>query len=117
MGAFLNKVMGDLSGAVASIMCTIGDRLGFFKDLAARGPATSQELARRLGVNERYTREWLYAMTSAGYLEYDAESRRFKLPFEYAMSLAMEGGPMFMGGVYHHLPGLFRPLDLVLQAF
>lgn len=115
--SFMNKVMSDLSGAVASIMCTIGDRLGFFKALAAGGPATSHELAARAGVEERYAREWLCAVSSAGYLDYDPESRRFTLPAEHQMALAWEGNPMFMGGVYQHLPGLFRPIDEVVQAF
>jgi SAM-dependent methyltransferase len=115
--AFIGKVFNDLSGAVVSIMCTIGDRLNLFKDLAARGPATSEELASRLGLNERYVREWLNVMASATYLEYDPQSKRFALPPEHAVALAWEGGLMFMGGVYHHLPGLFRPLDQVMQAF
>jgi 2-polyprenyl-3-methyl-5-hydroxy-6-metoxy-1,4-benzoquinol methylase len=115
--SFINRVMGDLSGAVVSIMCAIGDRLGFFKSLCWGGPATSEELAGRAGVSERYAREWLSAMASAGYVEYDPVSQRFALPAEHAMVLAMEGGPMFMGGVYQHLPGLFRPLEHVIQAF
>jgi SAM-dependent methyltransferase len=117
MGAFIDKVMNDMSGAVVSTMCILGDRLGLFKELAANGPATSEELAARAGLNERYTREWLKALASAGYLEYDPAARRFTLPPEYAPTLAQEGGPMFMGGVYQHLPGLFGQLDLLTEAF
>ena len=65
-GAFMNKMISDMSGAVASIMCTIGDRLGLFKALAGAGPATSGELAARAGIQERYAREWLSAMASEG---------------------------------------------------
>ncbi|HYP30171.1 MAG TPA: class I SAM-dependent methyltransferase [Blastocatellia bacterium] len=114
---FMNRIMNDLSGAVASIMCAIGDRLGLFKSLAIAGPATSEDLAARAGIKERYAREWLYAMTSAGYVTYDPVTKQFTLPQEHAMALAWEGGPMFMGGVYQHLPGLFRPLDHVIEAF
>ncbi len=115
--AFMNKIIGDLSGAVVSIMCTIGDRLNLFKRLAAQGPATSHELAERTNLNERYVREWLSVLACAGYLSQDEESKRFRLPPEHAPVLAGEGGPIFMGGVYQHLPGLFRPLDKILQAF
>ena len=117
MGAFINKIIGDMSGAMASVMCTLGDRLGLFKALAAQGPADSVELAARAGINERYAREWLSALASAGYLEYDPQSKRFTLPPEYAPTLAQEGGPMFMGGVYQHLPGLFGVLGPVSEAF
>jgi len=117
VGAFMNKIIGDMSGAVASIMCTIGDRLGLFKALASGGPATSDELAARAGLHERYAREWLNAMACAGYLEYEPARRLFTLPPEYAPALAQEAGPMFMGGVYQHLPGLFGALDELIEVF
>src|SRR5947199_7312948 len=44
--AFMDKVMGDNASAVATVMVSIGDRLGLFKALA-QGPATSTELAER----------------------------------------------------------------------
>jgi hypothetical protein len=117
MEAFVNRVMGDMAGAVVCTMCVLGDRLGLFKELAANGPATSAELAARASINERYAREWLKALACAGYLEYDTATGRFALPPEYAPTLAQEGGPMFMGGVYQHLPGLFGQLDLLTEAF
>src|SRR5688500_17792901 len=64
--AFVGKVLGDTSGAIVTVMAAIGDQLGLFKDLAANGPATSVELAGRVGIDERYTREWLGCMASAG---------------------------------------------------
>jgi SAM-dependent methyltransferase len=117
MGSFMNQVMGDLSGAVVSTMCTLGDRLGLFKALAANGPATSAQLANIAEINERYAREWLSALASAGYLEYDPSNGHFTLPPEHAPVLAQEGGPMFMGGVYQHLPGLSGTLDQITEAF
>lgn len=115
--SFMSKVMGDMSGAVASFLCTIGDRLGLFKELMGGGPANSAELAERTGLNERYLREWLSALSAAGYLEYQPQSQRFVLPLHHAPLLAQEGGPMFLGGVYQHLPGLFGVLDQVVDVF
>ena len=117
MFGFLNRVLDDMSAAVVSIACTLGDRLGLFKALAAGGPATSAELAERAAVDERYTREWLSVVTTAGYVEFDPESGRFTLPPEHAIPLAFEGGPMFMGGAYQLLAGLFGPLDELTRAF
>jgi hypothetical protein len=114
---FMHKIAADLSGAVVVAMCALGDRLGLFKDLAAHGPASSAELAARAGVNERYAREWLSALASAGYLEYDPTSRRFALPPEHAPARAQEGGPMFVGGIYQQLPAAFGPLDRLAQVF
>jgi len=80
--AFVNKVLGDTSATMTTILASIGDRLGLFKDLATKGPATSAEVARRTGTNERYVREWLGGMVAAGYVEYDPAIRRFTLPAE-----------------------------------
>lgn len=113
----MTKVLGDMSGAVSSFLCTLGDRLGLFKELAEGGPATSAELAKRTGLNERYLREWLSALAAADYLEYEPQSQRFALPLHHAPLLAQEGGPMFLGGVYQHLPGLFGALDRVTEVF
>ncbi len=98
-------------------MCTIGDRLGLFKDLAEKGPATSAELAARAGINERYAREWLGGMASAGYLEYDPSSGRFALPPEHAPALAQESGPVFFGGMFQMLPSGFHRLDRLVDIF
>jgi SAM-dependent methyltransferase len=80
--AFVGKVLADTAGLAVTVLSSIGDRLGLFKNLAELGPATSEELAARAQVNERYAREWLSAMASAGYLAYDSASRRFTLPPE-----------------------------------
>ena len=78
--AFLEKVVSDLAGTMATYIASVGDRLGVFKDLAVNGPANSKELASRVNLNERYAREWLRAMNSAGYLEFDSATGRFGLP-------------------------------------
>lgn len=78
--AFMGQVIGDLSGTMTALFCSIGDRLGLFRDLAEHGPATSAELAGRAGVNERYASEWLRGLTAAGYLELEADTDRYVLP-------------------------------------
>jgi SAM-dependent methyltransferase len=115
--AFAQKAIGDVAGTLTALMCSLGDRLGLFKDLVTRGPATSVELAARCALQERYVREWLGQMAAAGYLEYDPGSSRFTLPPEHAAILAEESGPMFLGGLYHFLPALVAPLERLIQAF
>jgi len=115
--AFVGKVLGDTAALAVTVMSSIGDRLGLFKNLAQHGPATSEELAERAHVNERYAREWLSAMACAGYLEYDPASRRFTLPPEHVPVLAQEGGPVFFGGVQEEMIGLAGPINQLMQAF
>ena len=78
--AFAERVLGDYAGANAFFMAGIGDRLGLFKELAANGAATSDELATWTRLQERYVREWLGGMAAAGYLDYDPATSRYALP-------------------------------------
>ncbi|TMD37888.1 MAG: methyltransferase domain-containing protein, partial [Chloroflexi bacterium] len=114
--AFLGKVLTDTSGMTTTIMASIGDRLGLFQQLA-HGPATSAQLATRADINERYAREWLGALASAGYVEYDPASERFTLPAEHMPVLAQEHGPIFFGGIHQMLAGMIGPLNQLIQAF
>ena len=115
--AFVGKVLADTAGLAVTVMSSIGDRLGLFKILAQQGPATSEELAGRAKVNERYAREWLGAIACAGYLAYDPATRRFTLPPEHIPVLAQEGGPVFFGGVQEEIVGLAGPINQLMQAF
>jgi 2-polyprenyl-3-methyl-5-hydroxy-6-metoxy-1,4-benzoquinol methylase len=115
--AFMGKVLDDLSGTMTTFFCSIGDRLGLFRDLAEHGPTTSAELAERTEINERYASEWLRGLAAAGYLDYQADTGRYALPPEHAEALAREGGPMFVGGPYEMLPGMARTFDGLVEAF
>jgi 2-polyprenyl-3-methyl-5-hydroxy-6-metoxy-1,4-benzoquinol methylase len=115
--AFAGKVLGDCAGVTNTALASIGDRLGLFKILDASGPLTSAELATQAEVNERYTREWLAALASAGYLTYDPTTARFTLPAEHAVVLAQDAGPVFLGGGQQQVIGLLGTLDAVTSAF
>jgi len=115
--AFVGKVLDHSSATFVTMLAALGDRLGLFKSLAARGPATSAELAASAGIDERYAREWLGGMTAAGYLTHDPESGRFTLPPEHVPVLAEEGGEFFFGGGYEMLLALSAIHDPLTQAF
>ncbi|HSV38619.1 MAG TPA: class I SAM-dependent methyltransferase [Nocardioidaceae bacterium] len=83
---FAGKLVATMSGALTTCLIDIGRRTNLF-ELATQGPATSQELADRGGLQERYVREWLAAMATAGIFEYDAQTGRFWLPIEHAALL------------------------------
>jgi SAM-dependent methyltransferase len=115
--AFVGQVLANTSAAMVTTLAALGDRLGLFKTLAASGPATSAEIAARAGIVERYAREWLGGMTSAGYVTYDPATRRFALPPEHVAALADEGGRMFVGGVHEMLLSASSVVDRVAEAF
>lgn len=114
---FVGKVLVDTSATMTTLLAVLGDRLGLFKDLHKNGPATSSELASRTGIQERYAREWLGGMATAGYLLYDVEREIFTLPPEHAPALAEEAGPYFFGGLYQMLPAMADVLDELTRVF
>jgi hypothetical protein len=56
---FIGQMLSDLGGASSVAMVRIGDALGLYKALHAKGAMTVEELAAAVGANERYLREWL----------------------------------------------------------
>lgn len=114
---FLGKVLTDTSGLTVTVLASIGDRLGLWKDLATNGAATSAELATRTGIHPRYAKEWADGMTAAGYLVYDSGTERFTLPAEHVPVVADEGGAAFFGGMHQMLHGMVNAYDHLLDAF
>ena len=115
--AFTDRVVADIVSTMVIAMCNLGDRLGLFQALADNGPATSAELAARTALQERYVREWLSALASAHYLDYDPISTQFRLPPEHMHTLVDERSAMFQGGRFQYLLALFKVQDAVAQAF
>ena len=115
--AFAGKMVGDMGAAVSAALVVLGDRLGLYKTLAARGPSTPSELAAATGTTERYVREWLSNQAASDYVTYDRESGRFSLSPEQAMVFADEGGPAFMAGGFELISALFRDEPKIADAF
>jgi 2-polyprenyl-3-methyl-5-hydroxy-6-metoxy-1,4-benzoquinol methylase len=111
------KLLGDTTGALIGALMVIGDRLGLFDALAAAGPLTSDGLADRAGITERYAREWLSAMACHGYVAYDDAAETFSLTPEQAFCLVDQDSPLYMTGVFGVLPDYYRNLDLLTDAF
>ncbi|MBI5376577.1 MAG: class I SAM-dependent methyltransferase [Candidatus Schekmanbacteria bacterium] len=83
---FAGKLLNIYSGAVLTKLIDIGYQTGLF-EAASEGPATSSELSKRAGLNERYVREWLCAMATGGIFTYDPSSEKYSLPEEHALYL------------------------------
>ena len=113
--AFAGKLMGLYTGGMITSMVDIGHRTGLF-EAATGGPATSQELADRAGLQERYVREWLGAMVTSGIFDYDPATRNYRLPAAHATVLVNSGaGNMApMSQLQAHLG---KHLAAVVRAF
>src|SRR5438874_9105844 len=100
---FFGQLLTIYTGSMLTYMIDIGHRTGLLAT-AAQGPGTSEELAARAGLTERYVREWLAAMVTGGVFEYDAPTRTYMLPA--AAAAVLTGGPLplaVMAGLQTHL--------------
>lgn len=97
--AFAGHVVGILNGAGLTFMISIGHRTGLFDAIAMMPPSTSEEIAARTGLNERYVREWLGAMVTGRIMEYDPAYKSYHLPPEHAASLTRAAGPGNLGSI------------------
>jgi len=97
---FLVKAVIDFGATFNAALVRIGDKLGLYKALAAGGPQTPGELAKRTGTAERYVREWLSAQAAGGYVTYDPGAGRFHLSEEQAFAMADESSPAFLPGAF-----------------
>jgi ubiquinone/menaquinone biosynthesis C-methylase UbiE len=113
----LGKVIADLGGTANAALVIVGDRLGLFKKLAEIGPATSAELAKQTGTNERLVREWLAAQAASEYVTYDAETKRFRMTEEQAQVLADSESPFFMAGGFFSAAATVHDEQKLAEAF
>lgn len=117
LNAFLGKLVGDLGASASAALVVLGDRLGIYKAMADGKAVTPEELATKTGLNERYLREWLSAQAAAGYVDYSAKSKKFKLNPDQACAFADEGGPAFFAGAFDVVQSLWLDEPKVAEAF
>jgi ubiquinone/menaquinone biosynthesis C-methylase UbiE len=116
--AFAGKVLTALNHGALCLMVSVGHRTGLFDVMSQSPPARPEEIAAQAGLNERYVREWLGAMVTAGVVDLEPASNRYSLPAEHAAFLtraaAADNMAVFgqyiavMGGVEDDIVECFR---------
>lgn len=96
MEQVMARAMGDLAVLVNAPLKVLGRRLGLWRALAGAGPSTSDAVAERTGLVERYVREWLFAQAAAGWLSYDERDGTFALDDASAAVIALEDSPAYL---------------------
>jgi 2-polyprenyl-3-methyl-5-hydroxy-6-metoxy-1,4-benzoquinol methylase len=82
-----------LNSGALMVMTSVGHRTGLLDALGELDDATSHELADAAGLDERYVREWLGAMTTGRIVELDPATGRYSLPREHAAWLTRAASP------------------------
>lgn len=114
---FVGKIVADLGGAFGLGLVRIGDELGLYQALHAKGPITSADLAFETGLAERYVREWLAYNVTSDYVAYDAATRTYRLRPEQHAVFADEDHPCYMMSAFDAAAGYIANQDNVRKAF
>jgi SAM-dependent methyltransferase len=113
----IHQMLADLGGASSVALVRIGDALGLYQALHAKGPMTCAQLAKAVSVHERYLREWLSHQAASNYLAYDPATAMFSLPPEQAMVFAIEDSPVYMMGGFDAATAMLENQPKVQAAF
>ena len=114
--AFVFRAVDEVGATLNTALVVMGDRLGLYRAMAGAGPLTSDELAARVGVSERYTREWLNAQAAGGYVEYEPDSGRYTLPPEQTVALTDADSPAFLPGFFQIALGSVLDSPRIVEA-
>lgn len=114
---FIERLVNDIGTALRGGLCYIGDKLRIFKAMANLGPVTLEQLAQHTGLQSRYLREWLGAMVTADYIDYDPATGQYLLPPEHAAPLADDSFPYFVGGFLEMIVPAVSMAPKVADAF
>jgi 2-polyprenyl-3-methyl-5-hydroxy-6-metoxy-1,4-benzoquinol methylase len=113
---FIKRVFDNMSGFAVSAMIYLGHHLGLYRAMIDGAAVSSDELAARTSLHERWVREWLHSQAAAGLIEYVGEGR-FALSPIAALTLANEQSPAFVAGSFVSLPQTMAVLEPLRQSF
>jgi len=117
LNEFLGKAIVDFGATFHAALVRVGDKLGLYKALAAGGPQTPAELAKRTETTERYVREWLCNQAAGGYVTYDSQTGKFLLSEEQTFTLADENSPAFLPGMFQVALAAVKAEEQITERF
>src|SRR5687767_10883161 len=114
--AFSESLVDVLNKSAIALALSLGHRTGLFDALAELPYSTSEQIAEAARLNERYVREWLGAMVTGRVVNYDAETRTYKLPEEHAAFLTRKATPN-LAATMQFIPVLAGVEERILNCF
>jgi len=114
---FADTLIDTLNKSSLSLMISIGHRSGLFDTMAEMDYATSDAIADKAELNERYVREWLGALVAGGVIEYVPESKLYRLPPEHSAFLTRKAGADNIAVFTQYMSVLGNVEDDILTCF
>jgi 2-polyprenyl-3-methyl-5-hydroxy-6-metoxy-1,4-benzoquinol methylase len=116
--AFADQLLGMMNMGALSLMISVGHRTGLFDIMSNLPPSSVNEISGISGLQERYVKEWLGAMTVGRVIHCDPSGPYYSLPAEHAAFLTRSAGSdniavftqyiSILGGVEDEIISCFR---------
>ena len=84
---FEAKLVDIANKSSLALMLSVGHRIGLFDIMSELPPSTSEQIATKAKLNERYVREWLGAMVTGEIIDYDPDKALYNLDSKNAAML------------------------------
>jgi len=114
---FATSLIEMLNKSSLALMTSIGHRTGLFDAMAEMHYATSDEIAVKTSLNERYIREWLGALVTAGVVDYEPSSKKYFLPREHAAFLTRKAGADNLAVFSQYMAVMGEVEDSIIACF
>lgn len=115
--AFEERLLDILNAGAVNLMLSVGHRTGLLDAMAGMGSATSVEIAKKAGLQERYVREWLGAMTVSKVINNDATTGTYALPLEHAALITRDAPSGNLAVFAQYIPLLGTVEDDIVRCF
>lgn len=116
MENFEEYMLDVMNKAATALMLSVGHRTKLFDSMYDCTSMTSQQLAEKSNLNERYVREWLGAMVTGKIVDYDPSNKTYSLSEEKAKFLSRDGSYNFASSM-QWIPALAYVEDEIVKCF
>lgn len=117
VAAFAERCVGFMNQGAIALLISVGHRAGLFELMVRHPGSTSHQLADAGRLNERYVREWLGGMVTAGIVRYDPDTRTHVLPPEHAAVLTEAAGPDNMAPLMQYIGVMGQVEPRIVERF
>lgn len=116
---FAERLFASALATAETMSIYVGERLGWYADLATHGPTGADDLAARTGTHPRYAREWLEMQAAYGIVDADPEATPplFALPPAHAEVLLDEHSLTYLGALPRMYAAAFTHLPDLMAAY
>jgi ubiquinone/menaquinone biosynthesis C-methylase UbiE len=117
-GDRFDRLLEVLNHGMLALMISVGERTGLLHTMKSLPASSSAVIAAAAGLDERYVREWLAAMTVGEIVTHDSATDAYALPSAWATALARGvGGPDSIASMFQHVALLGRVDDRIVHHF